>query len=100
MTLKSYGKFEEKLTCDLKNNMRNLANFHQNTWKCQDWYFHEILFSKVGNELAKKFIEQLNVMILKIDGKYEEELTCRFKIDIKNLTNVDSSSGKSKKFSL
>ena len=28
------------------NGMRNLANFHQNTWKCQNWYFYEILFSK------------------------------------------------------
>ena len=31
MALKSDAKFEEKLTCDLKNDMRNLANFHQST---------------------------------------------------------------------
>ena len=31
MTMKSYAKFEEKLTCGLKNDMRNLANFHQST---------------------------------------------------------------------
>ena len=30
-------------------------------------------------------------MTLKNDEKSEEELTCRFKIDIKNLTNFDSS---------
>ena len=29
MTQKSYAKFEEKLTCGLENDMRNLANFHQ-----------------------------------------------------------------------
>ena len=29
MELKSDVKFEEKLTCGLKNDMRNLANFHQ-----------------------------------------------------------------------
>ena len=29
MTLKSDAKFEEKLTCGLENNMRNLAKFHQ-----------------------------------------------------------------------
>ena len=29
MTLQSNAKFEEKLTFDLENNMRNLANFHQ-----------------------------------------------------------------------
>ena len=31
MTLKSDAKFEEKLTCCLENDMRNLANFHQST---------------------------------------------------------------------
>ena len=31
MTLKSHPKFEEKLTCDLEKNIRNLADFHQNT---------------------------------------------------------------------
>ena len=37
MTLESDAKFEEKLTCGLENNMRNLANFHQSTWKSQNW---------------------------------------------------------------
>ena len=31
MTMKSDAKFEEKLTCCLENDMRNLANFHQST---------------------------------------------------------------------
>ena len=31
MTLKSDTKFEEKLTCNLENDMRNLVNFHQST---------------------------------------------------------------------
>ena len=47
MTLKSCSNFEEKLTCGFKNDMRNLANFHQNTWKCQNWDFDGILLSKV-----------------------------------------------------
>ena len=29
-------------------------------------------------------------MTRKDDEKFEEELTCRFKIDIRNLTNFDS----------
>ena len=33
MTLESDAKFEEKLTCDLENDMRNLENFHQSTLK-------------------------------------------------------------------
>ena len=31
MILKSHAKFEEKLTCGLEIDMRNLANFDQNT---------------------------------------------------------------------
>ena len=39
-------------------------------------------------------------MTLKNDEKSEEELTGCFKIDIRNLTNFDSSTGKSQKFRL
>ena len=53
MTLKTHAKFEEKLTCGSENNMRHLANFHQNTWKCQNWYFHGILLSNVDNVWAE-----------------------------------------------
>ena len=31
MTLMNHAKSEQKLTCDLENDMRNLANFHKNT---------------------------------------------------------------------
>ena len=34
MRLMSDAKFEEKLTCGLENDVRNLANFHQSTQKC------------------------------------------------------------------
>ena len=44
-----------------------------------------------------KFTEELCVMTIKNDVKFEEELTCRFKIDMRNLTNFDSSTRKSKK---
>ena len=30
-------------------------------------------------------------MAMKNDAKFEEELTCHFKIDMRNLTNFDSS---------
>ena len=39
-------------------------------------------------------------MTMKNDTKTEEEITCRFKIDMKNLTNFDTSPGKSKKSAL
>ena len=49
MTLKSDAKFEEKLTCGLENDMRNLSNFYQSTQKSQSWDFDGILLSKVEN---------------------------------------------------
>ena len=49
MTLKCHAKFEEKLTCGLESDMRNLVNFQQNTWKCQNWDFDGILLSKIEN---------------------------------------------------
>ena len=39
-------------------------------------------------------------MTMKNDAKFQEELTCRFKFDIKNLTNFDPSTRKSKKIAL
>ena len=36
-------------------------------------------------------------MTMKNDTKIEEELTCRFKIDMRNFTNFDPSTQKSKK---
>ena len=49
MTLECDAKFEEKLTCGLENDMRNLENFHQSTQKSQNWNFDGILLSKVEN---------------------------------------------------
>ena len=39
-------------------------------------------------------------MRMKNDAKFEEDLTCQFKIDMKNLTNFDPSNQKSQKFAL
>ena len=39
-------------------------------------------------------------MTMTNDAKFEEELTCQFKIDMKNLTNSEPSTRKSQKFSL
>ena len=34
-------------------------------------------------------------MTMKNDAKFEEELTCQFKTDMRNLTDLDPSAGKS-----
>ena len=50
--------------------------------------------------MSLKFTEELCVMTMKNDVKYEKELTCQFKIDRRNLTKFDSSTQKSQKCAL
>ena len=47
-----------------------------------------------------EFKGKLCVMTMKNYVKFEIELTCHFKIDMRNLTNFDPSTQKSKKFAL
>ena len=46
MTLECDAIFEEKLTCGLEIDMRNLANFHQSTPNSQNWDFHWTFYTK------------------------------------------------------
>ena len=50
--------------------------------------------------MSSKFTGEICVMTMKNDTKFEEELTCQFKIDMRNLTNFDLSTRKSQKFAL
>ena len=45
-----------------------------------------------------KFTGELRVMTMKNDAQFEENLTCKFKIDMRNLTNLDPSIQKYQKF--
>ena len=44
--------------------------------------------------MSLKFTGELCVMTMKNNTKFEEELTCQFKMDIRNLTNFDLSTRK------
>ena len=50
--------------------------------------------------MSLKFTSELRAMTMKSDANCEEELTCRFQIDMMTLTNFDPSIQKSKIFSL
>ena len=43
-----------------------------------------------------KFKDELCVMAMKNNAKFEEEMTCHFKTGVSNLTNFDSSTQKLK----
>ena len=50
--------------------------------------------------MSLKFTGELYVMTMKNNAKFEKEFTCQLKIDIRNLTHFDLSTGKSQKFAL
>ena len=41
--------------------------------------------------MSLKFTEEFTVKAMKNDAKFEEEMTCHFKVDMRNLTNFDQS---------
>ena len=55
-------------------------------------------FIQSKKSMSVKFTEELCVMTIQNDAKFEEILTCRFKTHVRNLTNVDPGTQKSQKF--
>ena len=67
MTLKDDAKFKGKLTCGLKNDLRNLVTFHASSGKSRNLHFDGSLLSKPYKELC--------LVTLKNDTKFKEKLT-------------------------
>ena len=97
MTLEHDAKFEEKLVV------------WKMTWGIWQIFTraHEFLkiWTFIGSFYARKCMSlklkgELCVMTMKNDAKFEIELTCHFKIDMRNLTNFDLSTQKSQKSAL
>ena len=86
-------KFEGKMTCAFKNDMRDLTNFHQSMFESL----------KIGTLMVTFYPKpSRKFMSLKFTGEFcvmtiEEESTCQLKIDIRNLTNFDASTRNVKK---
>ena len=54
MTLKGDGVFKELLTGGLKNDIRNLVNFHASRCKSENLHFDGLVFSKAYKVLDEK----------------------------------------------
>ena len=65
MTLKGNAKFKGKPTCDLKNDIRNLANFRASRQKSENLHFDWILLPEANKDLDEKNTKQLCFMTLK-----------------------------------
>ena len=63
------------MNCGLENDIRSVANFTRGLENL-----------KIGISMGS-----FNPKLSKNDAKFEEELTCHFKVDMKNLTNFDLS---------
>ena len=94
MTLNSDAKFKEKTDRGLKNDIRNLVNFHASNRKSENLHFDGLLLCKAYKDLWKS-TEELCLMTLKSDAKFEEKLILGSKNDMMNLVNFNESRGKS-----
>ena len=57
MTLKSDANFDEKLTLDSKNGMRNLVNFDVNSGKSENLQF-DVLLLLIAYEVSAKKVQK------------------------------------------
>ena len=70
MTLKSDGKFKEKLTCGFKYDMRNFGNFHPTTQNSENFTSIDY-FCPNDMRFELKSTEELPFMTLNSDAKFE-----------------------------
>ena len=68
--MKNYTEFEEELVSQFKIDMRNLEILTQALENFKNLHFNRLLLTKVYNVWAKKSIEELCLMAMKIDVKF------------------------------
>ena len=82
--------------------MQNLKENWLVTWnmacsqKSENLHFDRLVLSKPYEFLDVKYTEELRLMTLKSDAKFEEKLTFGPRNDMRNLVNFYASSGKYK----
>ena len=73
-----------------------IANFHQSTFESLKIWVWWDPFIQSRNCMSLKFTGGFCVMTLKNDTKFEQELTCQFKIEMKHLKHFDQGTQKIK----
>ena len=86
------------LVTDLSNNTFNWVVVWKMTWEKWQIFTRALQSLKIGilvgyfNEswksMSLKSIEELSVMTIKNDAKFEEELTCHFKVDMPGIWQI------------
>ena len=80
--------------------MKNLANFHQSMFESLKIVTLLGPFIQNRKFMSLNFTGKLCVTRMENDAKFEENLTCQFQINLRNLTNFDPSTQKSQNFEL
>ena len=77
---------KEKLTCGFKYDMQNLVNLHPTTQKSES-FTPMGYFSPKYMRFELKNTEDLSLMALNSDAKFEKPCSCGFKNCMKNWVN-------------
>ena len=89
MTLSNDLKPEVELTCCFKIDIRDFSNLDSRTQKSEHLHFIGLLSAKVYNSWARKTIEELCLIAMKIDAKFQRKLTGAFENDTNNLADFN-----------
>ena len=100
MRLKTLAKFEEKTDLWFGKWHEAFGKFSSEHLKVSKLVFSWDPFVQSRKCMSYKLTEELLIMTLRNDEKSDEELTCCFKIDIRNLTKFNLRTQKSHKFTL
>ena len=99
MTLKGDATFERKLTCDWKNDTRNLINFHASRQKSENLHFDWILLSKACKDLDEKIQKSYVSWHWRVMQSLKKKLALGSKKDTRNLVNFHPTTQMSRNFS-
>ena len=91
MKMKNDAKIEEELAYQFKINMRNLTNFDPTLKNLKICILIGCFWPKYTMFELKKKIEELFLMALNTDAKFEGKITFAFKNNMKNLANFHQS---------
>ena len=95
--MKNDVKIKNELIYRFKIDMRNLMNFDPSTWNSKKMLFNGLLLRKHKIIELKKYRRLMFHDIEELMQKLKRNWLSRFKTDMRNLTNFDSSTQKSKK---
>ena len=94
MKKKGDAKFKGKMNCDLKNDLKNLINFHASSQTSGNLHYDGFFCPKHLKIQIKKYKIVISHIIEEC-AKFEKKITLGSKNDMRNLVNFNVSSGKS-----